>query len=281
MEGRYKGASRSAREHTMAGNTRILIKPQDVYELTDKGSNELRGAQTALTRQQLEVMVLIDGMASVEAVARSVRTLEADAVLQVVGDLVAAGLLRLATRLAGDALDFGALLSAKPAPAPGALDAASEEAGIGAASLQRQGYYVRIARRTRNAGSLPDGRKPTVIIIEDDQHLSKLLKTYLMLEGFEPRLATRREEVLKEFRSPPVPDLVVLDIMLPDADGFEILAAMRRHPVLKSVPVVMLTARATREAVQKGIAGGADGYITKPFEVDVLMAALKVVLGLP
>ena len=49
----------------------------------------------------------------------------------------------------------------------------------------------------------------------------------------------------------------------------------------RELPVVMLTARATREAVQKGIAGGADGYITKPFEVDVLMAALKVVLGLP
>lgn len=265
----------------MAGNTHMLIKPQDVYELTDKGSNELRGAHTALTRQQLEVMVLVDGVASVEAIAGSVRTLAADAVLQVVGDLVAAGLLRQAVKLAGDALDFGALLSARPAPAPGELEAAREEAGIGAASLQRQGYYVRIARRTRDPGSLPDGRKPTVIIIEDDQHLSKLLKTYLMLEGFESRLATRREEVLKEFRSPPVPDLVVLDIMLPDADGFEILAAMRRHPVLKAVPVVMLTARATREAVQKGIAGGADGYITKPFEVDVLMAALKVVLGLP
>lgn len=265
----------------MAGDTRMLIKPQDVFELTDEGSNELRGAQTALTRQQLEVLVLIDGQAPVEAVARSVRSLEAGAVLKVVGDLVAAGMLRHAAKSDDDAIDFGVLLSAKPAPAPGALEAASEEAGVGATSLQRDGYYVRIARRTRPAGSLPEGRKPTVVIVEDDQHLSKLLRTYLMLEGFEPRLATRREEVLKEFRSPPVPDLVVLDVMLPDADGFEILAAMRRHPVLKSVPVVMLTAKATREAVQRGIAGGADGYITKPFEVDVLMAALKVVLGLP
>ena len=111
--------------------------------------------------------------------------------------------------------------------------------------------------------------------------LSKLLKTFLALEGFVTRTAMKREEVLNEFRSPPVPDLVLLDVMLPDADGFEILAAMQRHPVLKTVPVIMLTAKATRESVQRGIVGGADGYITKPFEVDVLMAAVKVVLGMP
>jgi two-component system OmpR family response regulator len=69
--------------------------------------------------------------------------------------------------------------------------------------------------------------------------------------------------------------------MLPDADGFDILAAIRRHPALSAVPVVMLTAKATREGVLKGLAGGADGYITKPFEMDVLMKAIGVVLGLP
>jgi DNA-binding response OmpR family regulator len=75
--------------------------------------------------------------------------------------------------------------------------------------------------------------------------------------------------------------LVLLDVMLPDADGFEVLLKMRQHPALKVVPVVMLTAKATRDAVLQGLSGGADGYITKPFDVEVLVKAVKTVLGLP
>lgn len=67
---------------------------------------------------------------------------------------------------------------------------------------------------------------------------------------------------------------------LADANGFDILAKMRLHPALKSMPVIMLTAEATREAVLKGLQAGADGYITKPFEVDAVVAAVNAVLGL-
>ena len=76
------------------------------------------------------------------------------------------------------------------------------------------------------------------------------------------------------------PDLVLLDVQLPDANGFDILAKMRQHPVLRLMPVIMLTAEATREAVLKGLQGGADGYVTKPFEPDMLISAVKAVLGL-
>ena len=81
-------------------------------------------------------------------------------------------------------------------------------------------------------------------------------------------------------RQQPPPDLILLDVQLPDANGFDILAKMRQHPVLKSMPVIMLTAEATREAVLRGLQGGADGYVTKPFEPDMLITAVKAVLGL-
>jgi DNA-binding response OmpR family regulator len=77
-----------------------------------------------------------------------------------------------------------------------------------------------------------------------------------------------------------LPDLVLLDVSLPDADGFDILARMRQHPVLRAVPVIMVTAAATREAVLRGIQGGADGYVTKPFQIHPLVRAVKEVLGL-
>jgi DNA-binding response OmpR family regulator len=81
-------------------------------------------------------------------------------------------------------------------------------------------------------------------------------------------------------RQPPKPDLVLLDVQLPDANGFDVLAKMRQHPFMKAIPVVMLTAEATREAVIRGLQAGADGYVTKPFEPDLVVAAVKAVLGL-
>jgi DNA-binding response OmpR family regulator len=67
--------------------------------------------------------------------------------------------------------------------------------------------------------------------------------------------------------------------MLPDIDGFDILLKMRQHAALKTVPVIMVTSKATREAVLTGLARGADGYITKPVEPDTLMKAIRAVLG--
>jgi DNA-binding response OmpR family regulator len=77
-----------------------------------------------------------------------------------------------------------------------------------------------------------------------------------------------------------LPDVALRDVGLPDINGFDILARMRRHPQLKSIPVIMLTGQARREDVMRGLAGGADGYITKPFDRDVLLTGIRAVLGL-
>jgi DNA-binding response OmpR family regulator len=69
-------------------------------------------------------------------------------------------------------------------------------------------------------------------------------------------------------------------VNLPGADGFDILARIRQHPALRTIPVVMLTAQTNRKDVLRGLSGGANGYITKPFEHDVLMKSLRAVLGL-
>jgi two-component system OmpR family response regulator len=116
--------------------------------------------------------------------------------------------------------------------------------------------------------------------VDDDTDLQKLIGTYLKLEGFITRAAFKRDDILIALRRQPTPDLILLDVHLGDANGFDILAKMRLHPVLKSMPVVMLTAEATRESVLRGLQAGADGYITKPFEVESVVAAVKAVLGL-
>ena len=160
------------------------------------------------------------------------------------------------------------------------MNDAKQEATAGASTLQRQGYYVRIARHAPKTRKLTQGEVLSAIVIEDDLHLASFLKQYLAFERYDVRIASNREEIIRELRRAPPPDLVLLDVMLPDADGFHILLKMREHPVLKKVPIIMLTAKATRDAVLTGLAGGADGYITKPCDPETLVKALNAVLGL-
>jgi CheY-like chemotaxis protein len=202
-------------------------------------------------------------------------------VMQTLESLLGLGYIAVAPRFDDGMIDFGGGSGiASFAPSSTALSTAQREANAGVTSLQQQGYYVRIARRPAAGPQLPADRKPLVIIIEDEPQLSKFLKHYLGLEGFDARVAATRDEIVQAFREPPRPDLVLLDVMLPDADGFDVLVRIREHPALSSVPVIMLTAKTTREAVIKGLAGGADGYITKPFQTDVLVKAIKTMFGI-
>ena len=102
----------------------------------------------------------------------------------------------------------------------------------------------------------------------------------MTFEGFEVRTAANRDEIVQAMREPPRPDLVLLDVNLPDANGFDVLAKMRQHPGLRDVPVMMLTTVSTRESIIRGLTLGANGYITKPFQPDVLVKAMRTLFGL-
>src|SRR5262249_41511837 len=110
--------------------------------------------------------------------------------------------------------------------------------------------------------------------------LGKLLRMFLLMHDYIPRMASNKEQIVAALRIAPKPDVVLLDVVLPDIDGLEVLVRLKQHPVLKSVPVILMTAKATREAVLQGLVRGADGYITKPFDVDIISHAIKSVIGL-
>jgi two-component system OmpR family response regulator len=267
----------------MSGKELLTVNEHDVYALSDKGNEELHGAETSLAPAEIELLVRIDGSLTVGQIAENARLLKKNEVIEAFRKLLGADLVRLRSRRKNDAPDLGGFLSsASPAqPTRQAMAKAKAEASSGTTALQKQGYYVRIARRDAARPKASDARVLSVIVVEDEPLLAKFLKQYLSFEGLQARVAANRDEIVAAFRSPPAPDLVLLDVMLPDADGFDVLLKMRQHPALKSVPVIMLTAKATREAVLKGLAGGADGYITKPFEPDALIKAVRAVLGLP
>lgn len=265
----------------MAGNPHRVILEDDVFALTPKAQHELRGSATSLAPAALEVLVLIDGVSSVSETAARARTIEKQTVINIFGNLLYDGLIAFATDQndAPDLIDF--FQTKGPVkPSIAATAKAKKESAATALLLQQQGYVVRIARRAGAGKTTEPAHTPCVLVVEDEPHLATLLKHVLANEGFEVRLAKNRDEIIAELRRSPRPDLVLLDVTLPDADGFEVLQRIRQHPALQSMSVVMLTAKATRDAVLKGLAGGADGYITKPFEIDVLVKAVNVVLGL-
>ena len=258
------------------GKPPITASDGDVYALTSQGNAELKSAGTSLSSRELEILVLVDGTATVAEIVGASPTMPHAEVMQVLQKLADT---QLIARASGQsALDNGFFSIVVP---PGVFSGAgAEEARQGVTSLKRKGYYVRIARRAAQKHAAKEGWQPTLLVVDDDPDLVKLMRTYFRFEGFVVRNAGRRDEIMAAFRAPPMPDLVLLDVELPDANGFDVLARMRQHPVLKSIPVIMITAEATREAVRKGLQAGADGYITKPFEPDCVVIAVREVLGL-
>ena len=251
--------------------------------LTKEGERELREPGTRLTPDQLEALVLMDDMSTVAQTVKRVSGLsgeESDAVRERFVDLVAKGLVCCGADLGRGALDPGDFFTPSAGLPAGSDLGAQARADADIKLLGRNGYCVNMARHPAVPRERADGDKLTVVVVDDDRNICSLLKMYLKLEGLETRLATNREEIVAALRQAPLPDLVLLDVSLPDADGFDILARMRQHPVLRAVPVIMVTAAATREAVLRGIQGGADGYVTKPFQIHPLVRAVKEVLGL-
>jgi two-component system, OmpR family, response regulator MtrA len=114
----------------------------------------------------------------------------------------------------------------------------------------------------------------TILLVEDDPSIREITKLGLRDAGFDVDVAADGEEALVRFRHDQ-PDLVVLDVMLPKRDGLEVCRVIRAE---SSVPVVMLTARSDAIDVVVGLESGADDYVTKPFEMPVLVARIRAAL---
>jgi DNA-binding response OmpR family regulator len=116
-----------------------------------------------------------------------------------------------------------------------------------------------------------------VLIVEDEKHLAEGLRFNLEAEGYGVEVVETGEAALDVLRAPsPAVDVVVLDVMLPGVDGFTVMTEMRQSG--QFVPTLILTARGNPDDVLRGFAAGADDYLTKPFDLAILMARLRGLL---
>ncbi|MDY4131314.1 MAG: response regulator transcription factor [Treponema sp.] len=116
-----------------------------------------------------------------------------------------------------------------------------------------------------------------IYILEDDENIRKLIAYTLQSHGYECSCFERPSDFWKSIENY-IPDLILLDIMLPEEDGITILKKLRYSSQFKSIPTIMLTAKDTEFDVVTGLDAGADDYITKPFGMMALISRIKAVL---
>ncbi len=123
----------------------------------------------------------------------------------------------------------------------------------------------------------PASPRNRTLVVEDETEIRELIAYNLRKEGFEVVEAAEGGEALRHAADHP-PDLILLDLMLPDIDGLEVCRRIKRNPLLAAVPLVMVTAKGGEPDIVAGLELGADDYITKPFSPRVLVARVRAVL---
>ncbi len=113
------------------------------------------------------------------------------------------------------------------------------------------------------------------LVVEDDEQIADILKFILEREGFAVHLARDGRTALGLIGSLPAPRIVTLDVMLPHADGYELLRAVRARSGWQEVPVLLLTARSQEQDIVRALDAGANDYVVKPFKPEELRARVR------
>jgi two-component system, OmpR family, alkaline phosphatase synthesis response regulator PhoP len=118
-----------------------------------------------------------------------------------------------------------------------------------------------------------------ILLVDDDHDICSMMASLLRLHGFEVESADCGRAALVRLTQPDLPDVVLLDVTMPDMSGFEVLRRIKGDPATTALPVVMVTAQASDEALMNGYQDGADYYVTKPCSAGQLLYGIHLVLG--
>jgi DNA-binding response OmpR family regulator len=116
-----------------------------------------------------------------------------------------------------------------------------------------------------------------VLVVDDEPNIVLSLEFLMRRAGFEVTVARSGGEALKALEGPP-PDLMLLDVMMPEFDGYEVCERIRARPEWRATKIIMLTARGREAERERGLALGADAYVTKPFSTRELVEQVKQML---
>lgn len=126
-----------------------------------------------------------------------------------------------------------------------------------------------------SGGEAPEAR---ILVVEDDPHILRQIEYNLSVSGYDVETAAGGVEALKKLMLRR-PDLLITDVMMPEMDGYELVASVRRDTELADLPIILLTARTQDSDVMQGYQSGADMYLTKPFNPAELIQFVQRILG--
>ncbi len=118
------------------------------------------------------------------------------------------------------------------------------------------------------------GKKPLVLVVDDVQKNLQVVGTTLMDEGYEISMANHGEKALKLLEKI-TPDLILLDVMMPDINGYQVCERIKQNGQLKNIPIIFLTAKTELDDIVNGFKLGAVDYVTKPFKKEELLVRIK------
>lgn len=249
---------------------------QKIYSRTVKGRAMLRAPEAGFSRVKVNILELMDGKRSLEELTVAMTALERANFLAIIGEFERQGLIRLPRDVADIEPSNVTIEVTELGPEESVL--AWAEANRGAHKLKEDGFYTIPGRLEASAHS-HQINSLHVLVVDDDENIVKLLTLLLQDKGHVVTPALDGLQALAELNKSEAPDLVLLDVMLPDHDGFDILASIRSNRRLAQLPVIMVTSLVGSEHVMKGLKYGADGYIFKPFKWDTLYKCIDTVTG--
>lgn len=259
-----------------------------IYSKTATGMAELGLGARGLDALQARALARVDGAASVGSLAAALGAQDREQLIGALRDLERMALIRAVVEI--DPQLLAQQLSVpdhEPAPdgtipaievielSPQESVQAWAEAQRGARALQEKGFYAtgRSRQRVRDAATI------RVLVVEDDDATAQVLEFLLREHGFVVKRAADGRAALTELQRRPLPDVVLLDVMLPGHDGFDVLRGIRADAALQQLPVIMVTAKISDADVMRGLKEGADGYVFKPFQWETLHGCIGSVCG--
>jgi CheY-like chemotaxis protein len=154
----------------------------------------------------------------------------------------------------------------------------ASEAKSAESVLAQAGAWIADDRLTNRPDAVKGKADTTVLIVEDDPDQLALADLRVAMAGYKVRVARSARELLDDLRMQPLPDILLLDVMLPDGNGFDILGKLRAHPKFALLVVALLTAKDDPQEIAKGLGLGADAYITKPYSKNILSETIGRIL---
>ncbi|HUJ88034.1 MAG TPA: response regulator [Burkholderiales bacterium] len=252
------------------------------YRITATGKHARASDDTAIPTDYRRLLALIEAKTHFNVIRGRLREYPDPLLEEWLAELEELGFVETLPAESGADLDFTDHFTSSRPSGPRVLPQDAERLKRAAAeagtALERSGLFL---ARGRIANRPPTKRAPaqtTVLIVEDDPDQLALADLRVSMAGYKVRVARTAAELLTELRTQQAPDIMLLDVMLPDGDGFDILGKIRSHRKLALLPVVMLTAKTEREDIERGLALGADAYVTKPYSKSVLVDAIRQVL---